>query len=139
MQHEKSAGAVIFRMEKEPIYLLLKHKKNQGNHWAFPKGHTEAGETDEQTAKREIAEETGIQDIQLLPDFREKVSYIFTQEKKTITKEEIFFLAETKTTKIKISEEHAEYIWLQYAETHKKLDYKDSKEILTKAQNYIIK
>ncbi len=139
MKKEKSAGAVIFNITTEPQYLLLKHNKNRGNHWAFPKGHTESNETDEQTARREIKEETGLDKIQLMPDFKEKITYVFTQEQKTIYKEVIFFLVETKTTKIKISKEHEEYIWLPYAKAHEKLNYRDSKQILTKAHQYIIK
>lgn len=138
MKKEKSAGAVIFTIQTEPHYLLLKHNKTRGNNWAFPKGHTESGETDEQTARREIQEETALQEIQIMPDFKEKITYAFTREQKTIHKEVIFFLAQTKTTKIKISKEHEEYIWLPYAKAYEKLSYRDSKEILTKAHKYIL-
>lgn len=138
MKKEKSAGAVVFIIEKnEPQYLLLKHNPHQGNHWAFPKGHTEQGETDEQTALREIKEETGLQDIKIHPNFKEKIKYHFTQEKKTITKEVTLFLAETKTKQVTISNEHATFEWLKYEDAHKQINYKDSKQILTKAHERI--
>ena len=57
MKREKSAGAIVFRKEKEPVYLLLHY---EAKHWDFPKGHVEKNETDEQTVRREIQEETGI-------------------------------------------------------------------------------
>ena len=58
MPKEKSAGAVIFRMENgEPYYLLLRY---YSGHWEFAKGHIEEGESNEETVKREIEEETGI-------------------------------------------------------------------------------
>ena len=55
MTTEKSCGAVIFNDEDK--VLIVKH--NAG-HWDFPKGHMEAGETETQTAIREVKEETNI-------------------------------------------------------------------------------
>ena len=53
---EKSCGAVVYRMEKgRRLYLLLHYCEG---HWDLPKGHVEAGESEEQTARREISEET---------------------------------------------------------------------------------
>ena len=69
MKQERSAGAVVFIKETEPIYLLLQY---EAKHWDFPKGNIEKGETDQETVKREIAEETGIKDIEIIKDFKEK-------------------------------------------------------------------
>ena len=63
MKHEKSAGAVVFRKEKEPLYLLLHY---EAKHWDFPKGHVEENESDNETVKREVEEETGIKDIEII-------------------------------------------------------------------------
>ena len=64
MPKEKSAGAIIYRMENGVAQYLLLHytpsSKGKRGQWGFAKGHVEAGETEIQTAKREIAEETGI-------------------------------------------------------------------------------
>ena len=60
MTKEKSCGAVIFNNEDK--VLIVKH--NAG-HWDFPKGHMEAGETEKQTALREVKEETKI-DIHII-------------------------------------------------------------------------
>ena len=58
MRKEKSCGALVVRRGKnETEILLIKHN---GGHWAFPKGHVEAGESEEQTALREVQEETGL-------------------------------------------------------------------------------
>ena len=58
MKKEKSCGAVIYKFEENEVYvLLLKH--NLG-HWSFAKGHVEAGETEVETAKREVKEEVGL-------------------------------------------------------------------------------
>ena len=58
MKKEKSCGAVVYRETGEQIEILLIRHKN-GGHWAFPKGHVEKKETEEDTALREIREETG--------------------------------------------------------------------------------
>jgi 8-oxo-dGTP pyrophosphatase MutT (NUDIX family) len=55
---EISAGGVVFRLQRaEPEILLVQDRFGR---WTFPKGKKEAGETDEQTALREISEETRI-------------------------------------------------------------------------------
>ena len=59
MKMEKSCGAVVSRMTENGREILLIRHMN-GGHWAFPKGHVEKDETEEQTARREILEETGL-------------------------------------------------------------------------------
>ena len=60
MKTEKSCGAVVLRKNQGRLQVLL-IKHINGGHWAFPKGHVERGETEEQTALREIKEETGLE------------------------------------------------------------------------------
>jgi bis(5'-nucleosidyl)-tetraphosphatase len=55
----RQAGAIAVRSGSSPMILLVKAKKNP-DHWIFPKGHIEPGETAEVTAGRELAEEAGI-------------------------------------------------------------------------------
>ena len=57
MEHEKSCGAVIFRVGNATKYLLLHY---EAGHWDFVKGHSEKGESEEETVRREILEETGL-------------------------------------------------------------------------------
>jgi len=59
MKREKSCGALVVRKNGENFDLvLLRHRF--GGHWSFPKGHVEAGESERQTALREVREETGL-------------------------------------------------------------------------------
>ena len=59
MLHEKSCGAIVYRRFHGNIEILLIKHINSG-HWSFPKGHVEGDETELETARREIKEETGL-------------------------------------------------------------------------------
>lgn len=141
MPIEKSAGAVIFRKEgEEPLFLLLHYpsgSRSGQNYWDFPKGHIEKGEKIEQTAQREVTEETGLKDVEIIPEFKETIKYFFRWEGKNILKFVTFYLAETKTKEIKISGEHLGYQWLPYTEALSKLTFKNAKEILKKANSFL--
>jgi len=65
---EHSIGAVIkydnpSTGEQYPAFLLL---RNRRGYWGFPQGHKESGESEMQTLKREVNEETGIRSMDVL-------------------------------------------------------------------------
>ena len=150
MPREKSAGAIIFRKEDGINYYLLLHYtpsgKGKRGQWGFAKGHVEQGETEIQTAKREIFEETGIKDLKFIPGFKRLEKYFFKKSyglegearKKApwVFKLVVFFLAETKSKEVKISDEHIGFVWLPIAEAIKKTTFKNSKELLKEADNF---
>ena len=73
MKFEKSCGAVLYTMRNNHRnYVIV--KGTTGQHWGIPKGHVEDGETEQETALREIFEETGTK-AQLLDGFREQIEY----------------------------------------------------------------
>lgn len=134
MIKEKSCGVVIFKKNGEKEFLLLHYPSG---HWDFPKGHIEEGEKEEETARREIEEETGIKDIKFHSDFRERIEYYYRREKKLFWKEVIFFLAETKTRDVKISHEHQNWQWLPYKKALQRLTFENAKKVLKKAQEFL--
>ena len=117
MPREKSAGAIVSRKEGSTIYYLLLHYKS--GHWEFPKGHIEKNESEEDTVRREVAEETNIKDIEIIKGFKERVKYFFrrsyglkgkAREKAPLVfKTVVFYLAKTKTKEVKISFEHKNF------------------------------
>jgi 8-oxo-dGTP pyrophosphatase MutT (NUDIX family) len=136
MKNERSAGAVIFRKNNKTMYLLLEYAMG---HWDFPKGNIEKGETEEETIKREVKEETGIGDLKITKDFREVISYFYKLKGELVSKKVVFYLAETKTFKIRLSFEHKGYKWLPFKEAVEKLTFKNAKEILKKADAFLKK
>ena len=141
MQKEKSAGAVIFRIKEEKKYYLLLHC--QSGHWDFPKGHIEKGESEEEAARREIQEETGIANVDFISGFEERINYFFKKNKNEdkkrhlISKEVVFFLAKTSQKEISLSFEHINYNWLPYQEALGKLIFKNAREILKEANDFL--
>lgn len=141
MLFEKSAGAVIFRKNKQIKYLLLHYPsttKAPKEYWGFPKGHIETGEDELDTVKREVEEETGLKDLRFIEGFKEYVRYFFEFKRKTISKIVTFYLVETKTKEVKISFEHTGYKWLLFEEALSKLTFKNAKETLKKANDFIL-
>src|SRR3989344_8103205 len=114
-----SCGAVLFRKENGKIlYLLLDHK----SHWDFPKGQREKNETDEQTLRREVEEETGIKEILLKP-FKKKISWVFKSGGKLVSKDAVYYLAETKEKDVKLSFEHVAFRWCSFEEALKLIKF----------------
>lgn len=131
--YEKSCGAIVFRIiNGEKRFLLIKNKRS--NHWGFPKGHVEDGETEEDTAKREVLEESGIR-IRIFPGFKNKSEYTIRGR---IEKSVSIFLATTDDVQTVIQPEEIEdYIWLNYDVAMKTLNYVNDKGILQLAKKYI--
>ena len=136
MPSEKSVGAVIFLKDKEIKYLLLHY---ESGHWDYVKGHLEGKESEEETLFREANEEAGLSDLKIMDGFREKIQYFFRAEGKLIRKEVIFFLAKTNTEEIKLSFEHKGFKWLGFADAEKLVTYKNAKDILKKADEFLKK
>ena len=137
MAKEKSCGAVVFKRQKDGIKYLVLHYG--AGHWDFPKGSQEKNETEEKTAHREIKEETGIEDIELIEGFKEAINYFYKKGEETVHKEVVFFLAQSATEEVKLSTEHIGYAWLNYDHAFKKLTFNNSKDLLMKANQFIYK
>ena len=132
---EKSCGAVVYRMhEGKRLYLILHYDEG---HWDLPKGHVEAGETEEQTARREIAEESGITQLEFAPDFRHVITYKFKRKGKLIPKDVVYFLAKTEETEVRLSDEHTDFEWLEYEHARRRLTYSNTKNLVILAERHL--
>jgi len=140
--YEESVGAVIsyaprqfmFRTSlsrpqcKSRQFLLMKSPRGD---WNFVKGHRENGETDYQTLRREIQEETGIRRFAVL-NYLGDVNYTFLKKDTEIEKVVKFYHVITFNSQITISQEHVDYAWLRYKQAKALLTFWQSKDILEK-------
>ena len=130
MLHEKSCGAIVYRRFHGNIEILLIKHVNSG-HWSFPKGHVEGDETELETARREIKEETGL-DVILDQTFLETVSYSPRRDTQKIV---VYFLALARNYDfVPQEEEIAEIRWVDIVRAARMLTYENDKTIVNKAR-----
>jgi 8-oxo-dGTP pyrophosphatase MutT (NUDIX family) len=134
MTKTQSCGAVIYRKSQGRVFfLLLKH--TNGNHWSLAKGHTEPGESEVQTALREISEETGLK-VKLKPGYREAIRYSpATDIEKTV----VFFLAKARGKRLKLQKsEIVNGVWLELDDALKLITHRDTAEVLRRALKHLL-
>ncbi len=137
IRREHSAGFLLFRdLPQGRVYLLLDY----GNHWDYPKGHLEAGETAWVAAVRELREETGIRQVDRVPGYEEKMEYEFVSGVKgRIHKQVTYFLGRTRTAQVNLSDEHSGSAWLPFEQAMAQLTYHNAQALLAKAQEHLLK
>ena len=122
MKQEKSCGCIVRNNRNE--ILLVHHNKG---HWDFPKGHVEEGETEVQTAIREVKKETGV-DVKVDERYRYTTVY---SPKENVMKEVVYFLAiNINDNREAQLEEVSEVEWFSFEDAINKITYDNSREIL---------
>ncbi len=133
MVKEKSCGAVVYKEEKSG-YLFLLEKMRLG-HTSLPKGHVEANESEEETAFREIKEETNL-DVDLDSGFQYAVSY---SPYDGCMKDVVFFVAKVKDNGEMMPQECevSDLVWRNLQEAKALLTFDSDKQVLEAAYNYL--
>ena len=115
----RSCGVLVFRQQPTHSFLLMQHAKR----WDLPKGHVDPGETDLETALRELVEETGItqQQIELDDQFRFSHQYMVRKKRygdQPKRKELVIFMGElTESVEIQPTE-HIGFQWFDWQPPH---------------------
>ena len=132
VKRETSAGGIVTRGERgRRVYLLI--RDSHGN-WGFPKGHLERGEKPEAAALREVAEETGAEQLALRAPL-ETINWMFTWKGALIKKTCHFFLMESDSARTvpQAEEGITECRWCTVDEALSLVRYENSKSVLRKA------
>ena len=130
-KYENSCGAIVFNENTEKVLLVKMHNGN----WGFPKGHIESNETKEETAIREVFEETNIK-IKIIPNFEREIKYIPNEN--TIKKVTFFAGITQEENVIVETHEIEDFKWCTYEEALKLVTYKFQKDVLEKSRKVIM-
>ena len=141
MNKEYSAGAVIFKKFGEALFLVIYSERNKK--WGFPKGHIEPDESEKDAVRREVYEETGINDITFVEGFREEDVYECVSNRgpykgQKIIKHSIYYLCETKVEQIKLDgKEIGDFKWVNYSLAKKLISFESMRNIFMKAASFL--
>ncbi len=133
MLTEHSCGAVVFTRDSGEIkYVVI---QSITGFFGFPKGHKEAGEAEEQTALREIFEETGLR-VNLIDGF--KVEDVYPIKNGTVLKRVTYFLAEYSNQQpAKQEEEILRLYLLNFDDAIKRFQMESNQRVLTQARDFL--
>jgi DNA polymerase len=139
---DKSIGIIPIFYEKNKYWFLIIQQSLRD--WIFPKGHPISGETDTQTALRELYEETKINKCTIIDNFKYELNYSFKRQGVIVEKQVIFFLGlvdiSNISTIISLENSAGEVLdlkWLSYDDALKQLTHKNQQEMLKQVFKYL--
>jgi 8-oxo-dGTP pyrophosphatase MutT (NUDIX family) len=145
MLKETSCGAVVYKMLQNGnlAFLLVNSKRN--NKWGFPKGHVENGESEIETAAREIFEETGIKKLKFVGNFRQEDVYLINSAigestGHLVEKHSVYFLALALESTLSFDEEEISRLeWVDIKKAQEILPFDNQKKIIKLAYDKLIR
>jgi 8-oxo-dGTP pyrophosphatase MutT (NUDIX family) len=131
-----SAGGVVHREQAGRTQILLVHRRTP-HLWALPKGTPDGGETLEETALREVREETGV-DVQVEEPLG-SITYFFVRQRTRFHKTVHFFLMQPIGGSIEQHDhEFDEVRWFQLEEAPEVMTYVTEREIVDRASRTLL-
>ena len=137
---EPTAGGIVFRHNQKTgaiEFLLIQDAKNR---WTIPKGHIEEGEQSRETAEREICEETGLQEMEVL-NWLGKISFRYRRVSSLVLMTTEIFLVRAKgdTDKLLPEDWMNDCKWLDSKDALDKIEYEDIGKLMLVALSKIRK
>jgi ADP-ribose pyrophosphatase YjhB (NUDIX family) len=122
---EATAGGIVWRRTKKGNIEILLHKDPK-ERWTIPKGHIEPGETPRQTAEREITEETGLQEMNVMK-WLGKINFQYRRQNSLILMTTQIYLVQAlgDTGNVKKEDFMKGIAWLDANEALEKIEYED--------------
>ncbi len=133
VREEVSAGGIVFRRDGARTFFLL--IRDPYRNWGFPKGHLEDGEEPASAALREVAEETGLDGLELRAAV-ETIDWTFRFRGRQINNVCHFFLMETaqRRTVPQQAEGITACRWASYEQATKMIAYDNARAVLDQAK-----
>ena len=135
MKVEKSCGAVVFtKINGKRKYALICSPEG---FYGLPKGHMEENETEQETAIREIKEETNL-NVKLIDGFRTTTQHTFTKNGEERLKKITYFIGEYNNQDYKKQDDEVtDIVLLDYDKAFEKISFDDTRNVLKKAEEYL--
>jgi 8-oxo-dGTP pyrophosphatase MutT (NUDIX family) len=120
------AGGIVYRRDEGDFRYLIVTGNKHPDHWIFPKGHIEPGETPEMAALREVTEETGVIGKIILP-----IGTAQFQTTSGAIRVRFFLMEYLSDTEAR---ENRRQRWCSYDEGMHLLSFENARHLLTSAQ-----
>ena len=135
---EPTAGGIVFRMtpdERDIEILLIQDSKNR---WTIPKGHIEPGETAKQAAVREIGEESGLKNVEVLT-WLGKIHFKYRRlEKLVLMTTQVYLVQSVDKNERPTKEKWMNGIrWFSFADALDAIEYADIEKLMLIAKKKI--
>jgi 8-oxo-dGTP pyrophosphatase MutT (NUDIX family) len=129
-----SAGGIVIRFEAGDPYLVVGSRRRDRDivTWTLPKGTPNAGETREETAIREVGEETGLE-VRITGPL-DSIEYYFVQRGLRIHKTVHYFLMEPIGGDLARHDHEFESVrWISFAEAQHTLTFETERALVARA------
>ena len=138
MKYEESFGVIPLTKERGHWEVfLIQHQR--GGYWGFPKGHAEKGETPEETAFRELKEETNLELVRYIRSEPFHEQYQFTMDGKRVSKRVSYYAAEVSGRVELQSQEIQDGMWVLFPDALVKVTHSEGKSILAQVAKILPK
>lgn len=139
MKTDFSCGVVPVRVTAAGVMEFLLVQLHAG-HWAFPKGHPEAGEDDRAAAERELLEETGLVAERIVEGVSFDEGYVFTKKSgKQVSKTVRYFVGlVSKGAEVVVQPEEVQaFAWGDRAATRERFTFAEGKALFDRVTTWL--
>lgn len=130
MLYEHSYGIIPLE-QRDGLWYVFLVQHGKAKYWGFPKGHPSDGETPQQTAERELFEETGLKVVKYLDEKMVSTHYQFQHGEEKVDKTNSYFFAIVAgVVRIQVAEVSGDQ-WVSLSEALDVLTYPQDKELIS--------